>query len=215
VRAVLWDLDGTLVDSEQYWIAAEYALAELHDASWSLEHALNLVGNDLITSGIYIREVMGLTLSAEEIVEQLTDGVIACLRTTIPWRPGARALLDSLAAAQVPMGLVTMSYRRMVDPILAELPEGTFAVTVTGDQVTRGKPDPEPYLRAAAALGVDPADCVAIEDSGTGAASASAAGCHVLVVPHHVEVPTGERRTFAASLTDVSVSSLAALTAST
>ena len=209
--AVLWDLDGTLVDTEPYWIATEFALAEEHGATWSQEHAIQLVGNDLIESGRYIREVMGLEMSAEEIVDYLLDGVVSQVQRSVPWRPGAVELLASLRADEVPCGLVTMSYQRFVAPILAQLPPETFRVIVTGDQVEHGKPHPEAYLTAAAALGLAPEDCVAIEDSNTGATSAEAAGCQVLVVENHVEVAAGPRRTFAASLADVTVESLAAL----
>lgn len=90
-------------------------------------------------------------------------------------------------------------------PILAKLPASTFAVVVTGDAVSRGKPHPEPYLRAAARLGVDPTDCLAIEDSGPGASSGVAAGCAVLVVPHHVDVPPGARRMFVDSLVGLDI----------
>jgi beta-phosphoglucomutase-like phosphatase (HAD superfamily) len=96
-----------------------------------------------------------------------------------------------------------MSYQRFVTPILGELPEDSFEVVVTGDSVSQGKPHPEPYLTAARLLGVDPARTLAIEDSNTGASSAEAAGCAVLVVQHHVEVPPGERRVFVDSLTEL------------
>jgi HAD superfamily hydrolase (TIGR01509 family) len=211
VRAVLWDLDGTLVDTEPYWIATEYALAAEHGATWSHEHALQLVGNDLVESGRYIREVMGLEMSAEDVVEYLLDGVVAQVADAVPWREGAVELLAALRAAGVPCGLVTMSYQRFVAPIVAALPPESFRVIVTGDQVSRGKPHPEAYLTAAAALGLTAEECVAIEDSNTGATSAEAAGCPVLVVENHVEVAPGPRRTFAASLTDVTVESLVAL----
>jgi HAD superfamily hydrolase (TIGR01509 family) len=210
-RAVLWDFDGTLVDTEPYWIATEFALAEEHGATWSQEHALELVGNDLIGSGHYIREVMGLEMSAEEIVDHLLDGVVAQVEQAVPWRPGATELLSALRAAEVPCALVTMSYRRLVAPVLAGLPPETFRVIVTGDEVERGKPHPEAYLTAAAALGVDPRECVAIEDSNTGARSAEAAGCPVLVVENHVAVAPGPRRTFAPSLSGLTVEFLAAL----
>ncbi|MFW6774981.1 HAD family hydrolase [Nocardioides sp. CPCC 205120] len=193
--AALWDMDGTLVDTEPYWIATEFELAERYGGTWSTEHALNLVGNDLLVSGRYIREHMGIEPSAEEIVELLLDGVVEKVRREVPWRPGARELLADLAAAGVPCALVTMSYRRFVEPILADLPTGAFAAVVTGDEVEHGKPHPAPYLTAADALGVDPGDCVAIEDSATGVASAVAAGCRVLAVPHHVEVPAGPGHT--------------------
>ena len=198
--AVLWDMDGTLVDTEPAWIEAEYALAERYGGTWSRDHAMQLVGNDLIESGRYIREHMGIDRTPEQIVDELLDGVIASVVREIPWRPGARELLASLRAEGVRSALVTMSYERFVAPILEALPPGSFRVAVTGDAVEYGKPHPEPYLSAARLLGVRPEDCVAIEDSPTGAESAEAAGCTVLCVPHHVPVPPGPRRVFRDSL---------------
>ncbi|TIC86674.1 HAD family phosphatase [Nocardioides sp. GY 10127] len=187
-------MDGTLVDTEPYWIATEFALAEKYGSTWSHEQALDLVGNDLLVSGARIKEQMGLELSPAEVVEELLDGVVARVLEEVPWRPGARELLEDLVAAGVPCALVTMSYQRFVDPILTHLAAGTFSAVVTGDQVTHGKPHPEPYLTAAARLGVDPQQCLAVEDSGTGTRSAVAAGCTVLVVENHVPVEPGERR---------------------
>lgn len=209
--AVLWDMDGTLVDTEPYWIETEYALAAEYGGSWSEAHAMNLVGNDLLSSGRYIREHMPLPLEPEEIVERLLDGVVARVEHEVPWRPGARELLLALADAGVRCALVTMSYERFVAPILAHLPPETFRVVVTGDQVELGKPHPEPYLTAAAALGVRPEDCVAIEDSNTGAKSAEAAGCTVLVVENHVPVLDGPRRVFRETLVGLTARDLGEL----
>lgn len=211
--AVLWDMDGTLIDTEPAWIEAEYALAERHGGSWSQEHALNLVGNDLIESGRYIREHMGIDLEPSVIVEELLDGVIDRVVQAVPWRPGAVELLADLAQQDVPCALVTMSYRRFVAPVLQALPEGTFRAVVTGDAVTRGKPHPEPYLKAAAQLGHDARDCLAIEDSNTGARSAETAGCRVLVVPNHVPVLPGPERVFADTLARLDAAELVSLTA--
>jgi HAD superfamily hydrolase (TIGR01509 family) len=204
-------MDGTLVDTEPCWIEAEYALAERYGGTWSREHALNLVGNDLIESGRYIREHMRIDLEPSLIVEELLDHVIASVKRSVPWRPGAVELLAALHEHRIPCALVTMSYRRFVAPVLAALPEGTFAAVVTGDAVLSGKPHPEPYLKAARALGMDPADCLAIEDSNTGARSAEAAGCTVLVVPNHVPVLPGERRVFVESLDQMDVTGLPGL----
>lgn len=204
-RAVLWDMDGTLVDTEPYWIETEYELAERYGGTWSEAHALNLVGNDLLESGHYIRKHMGIDVSAEQIVEELLDGVVGRVESAVPWRPGAVELLTRLRDDGVPCALVTMSYDRFVAPILAQLPPETFRVVVTGDRVRRGKPHPEPYLTAAAALGLAPADCLAIEDSNTGAKSAETAGCLVLVVPNHVPVLPGDRRVFAPTLDGLDV----------
>jgi len=198
--AVLWDMDGTLVDTEPYWIEVEHALVEAHGGTWTHADAMNLVGNDLIESGRYLREVGGVDLEPAEIVEILLDGVIEHITREVPWRPGAVELLADLAAHGVPCALVTMSYRRFVKPVLDALPVGSFDVVVTGDAVTQGKPHPEPYLKAATLLGVEPAATVAIEDSNTGARSAVAAGCTVLVVPNHVPVLDGEGRVFADTL---------------
>jgi HAD superfamily hydrolase (TIGR01509 family) len=210
--AVLWDMDGTLVDTEPYWLEVEQQLVEAHGGVWTKEDALNLVGNNLIDSGRYIRDHGGVDLSPEEIVERLLDGVVGYVERHVPWRPGARELLAALRAERVPCGLVTMSYERFVAPVLAALPRGTFDVVVTGDAVSQGKPHPEPYLHAARLLGVPPTDCVAIEDSGTGARSAEDAGCVVVVVENHVSVPAGERRVFLTTLDGVRPEDLAGLT---
>jgi HAD superfamily hydrolase (TIGR01509 family) len=193
-------MDGTLVDTEPYWIQTEFELSEKYGGSWSEAHALELVGNDLLDSGRYIREHMGIDLTPEEIVEALLDGVVHRVEQDVPWRPGAVELIESVRAAGIPSALVTMSYERFVAPILSQLPPETFRVVVTGDRVTQGKPHPEPYLTAAAALGLRAEDCLAIEDSNTGARSAEAAGCLVLVVENHVPVLPTERRVFADSL---------------
>jgi HAD superfamily hydrolase (TIGR01509 family) len=214
LRAVLWDMDGTLVDTEPYWIATEAAMAEKYGATWTQADALELVGSDLIDSGRYIKKVMGLDHTPEEIVEELLDGVVDRVETTVPWRPGALDLLAALRAEGVRCGLVTMSYQRFVAPILAHLPPETFRVVVTGEQVDNGKPHPEPYLTAAAALGVPAEDCLAIEDSNPGATSAEAAGCTVLVVENHVPVSPGPRRVFRDSLAGLTVAELGELTRS-
>ena len=206
--AVLWDMDGTLVDTEPYWIESEFELVAAHGGTWSHEHALNLVGNDLQVSGRYIREHSGIDLEPSEIIEELLDRVVARVARKVPWRPGAVELLADLRSNGVRCALVTMSYRRFVAPILAVLPPDTFEVVITGDAVTQGKPHPEPYQKAAAVLGVDPAATVAIEDSNTGARSAEAAGCTVLVVQNHVPVLPGERRVFADTLAGMTTADL-------
>jgi HAD superfamily hydrolase (TIGR01509 family) len=184
LAAVLWDMDGTLVDTEPYWIECEYELVESFGGTWSLDHAHAIVGFDLLDSARYIAEHGGVPLAPREIVERLLDGVIERVERRVPWRPGARELLSSLRDDRVPCALVTMSWSRFVDPVLAGLPDGSFDVVITGDRVTMGKPHPEPYVLATRRLGVEPADCVAIEDSPTGVVSALAAGCHVVGVPN-------------------------------
>ena len=209
--AVLWDMDGTLVDTEPYWMECEYALAAKYGGRWSDEDCMAVVGGDLLDSAEYMRVHMGIDRTPLQIVEELLDGVVVRVEQEVPWRPGARELLAELRDLQVPCALVTMSWRRFVDPVLRALPEGSFDALVCGDEVTKGKPHPEAYLRAAELLGFAPGDTVAIEDSPTGAASAADAGCQVLVVPHHVPVPAGDRREFRDSLEGLRARDLAEL----
>lgn len=187
--AVLWDMDGTLVDTEPYWMAAEHALVEDHGGVWTDEHAHQLVGNDLLVSADYIRAHSPVDLTSLEVVHELLASVVASVKDHVPWRPGARELLESLVAQGVPCALVTMSWESLATAVVSDLPVGSFSVVVTGDVVLHGKPDPEPYLLAARQLGVDLGACVAIEDSQPGVASAVAAGIPTIAVPHHVEVP--------------------------
>ena len=201
-------MDGTIVDTEPYWIDAEYRLVRAHGGSWSDEHAHALVGNALLVSAEYIRRHGGVDLPPEQIVELLLDDVVRAARVAMPWQPGARELLAAARRAGVPCALVTMSYRRLADAVLDALPPGTFATVVTGDQVLDGKPHPEAYLTAAARLGVAASDCVAIEDSPTGIASAEAAGCVVVGVPHHVPLAPAPTRTLVPSLATLTLADL-------
>jgi HAD superfamily hydrolase (TIGR01509 family) len=147
-------------------------------------------------------------LEPVDLVERLLDGVIARVAEELPWRPGAPELLAQCVAAGIPCVLVTMSWRRLADALIAAAPSGSFAASITGDEVSNGKPDPEPYLAAAATLGVDPAQCVAIEDSPTGVASALAAGCATLGVPHVVPVAAAPGLTLVDSLVGLGVPDL-------
>jgi HAD superfamily hydrolase (TIGR01509 family) len=206
-------MDGTLIDTEPYWLQAEHLLVEQHGGTWSDEHALALVGHDLMDSARYIREHGPVPLEPEVIVEVLLGSVRAALASHVPWRPGARELLESLGAAGVPCALVTMSWTSLTETFLASVPSDTFDVVVTGDRVSRGKPHPDPYLQAVQLLEVDAGSCVAVEDSPTGAASATAAAVPTLVVPHLVPVPEGPGRSFADSLADVDVETLGRIAA--
>jgi HAD superfamily hydrolase (TIGR01509 family) len=187
--AVFWDMDGTLVDTEPYWINAEHSIVEEAGGVWNDEYAHQLVGNDLMVSAEFIRDNSPVTLEPVEIVEDLLRRVIAQVSEHVPWRPGAVELLTALRTAGVPNALVTMSWRSLADSVVSALPDDTFAAVITGDEVEHGKPHPEPYLAAARALGVEVTDCIAIEDSPTGVRSAVAAGVPTLAVPHVVPVP--------------------------
>jgi len=209
--AVLWDMDGTLVDTEPFWIACELELVAEHGGTWTAADAHSIVGSDLVDGATALRDRGGVRLEPLEIVERLLDGVIARMQAGVPWRPGARELLASCADAGVPSALVTMSWRRFADTVVTAAPAGSFAASITGDEVTRGKPDPEPYLAAAEALGVEPAECIAIEDSPTGVAAALGAGCRTVGIPHVVPLPALDGLTVIESLEGIGYEELVAL----
>jgi len=188
LAAVLWDMDGTLVDTEPYWMAAETPLVESFGGTWSHEQALGLVGLGLEDSA-RIFQSAGVQMGVRDIIDHLTDDVMAQLaRTGVPFRPGARELLADLRAAGIKTGLVTMSMRRMADTVVDLIDFEAFDVVIAGDDATRPKPFPDPYLQACAALGVSPAGSVAIEDSPNGIRAAVASGAAVIGVPLMVSV---------------------------
>ena len=183
LSAVLWDMDGTLVDTEPYWMAAETPLIESFGGTWSHEQALGLVGLGLEDSA-RILQGTGVRMSTDAIIDHLTDEVMRQLATTgVPFRPGARELLASLREAGVKTALVTMSMRRMAQTVVDLIDFDAFDVVIAGDDATRPKPFPDPYLQACEALGVAPESTVAIEDSPNGLRSAVASGASVIGVP--------------------------------
>ncbi|UNK72556.1 HAD family phosphatase [Microbacterium sp. H1-D42] len=204
-------MDGTLVDTEPYWIAIETELVESYGGTWTHEDALQLVGNALIDSANTLRRA-GVDMEPDAIVQLLTDRVADRLRTEgVPFRPGARELLADLRAQGIPTALVTMSLRRMALSVVDLIDFPAFDVIVAGDDVENPKPHPDPYLRAADLLGIDIADAVVIEDSPTGLASGLASGATTLGVAHIVSLddlgahelwPTLDGRT-AADLVDL------------
>ena len=185
---VLLDMDGTMIDSEPYWIAEEQALVASFGKIWTHDDGLALVGNSLPVSAQIIRERTGIPLTDDEILDRLLAGVVARTREHVPWRPGALQLLELLRVAGIPTALVTASYRVFADVTMAAA-NGALTVLVAGDEVTRGKPDPEPFELAAQKLGVKPENCIAIEDSPSGLTSALAAGAETIGVPCVLPIP--------------------------
>ncbi|MEY2676167.1 MAG: hypothetical protein RL510_187 [Actinomycetota bacterium] len=193
-KAVLWDLDGTLIDSEPYWMKSEIELAERHGATWTEEDGKSLVGMALKDSTRLMGERFGVELDQDKVINELTDSVTEQLRREIPWRPGAQELLRELRRKGVKTALVTMSLRRMALQVVESIPFKAFDVIVAGDDVVHGKPHAEPYLKAAELLGVDPRDCVAFEDSISGILSAEAAGTKAVGIPNVMVIPANPDR---------------------
>jgi HAD superfamily hydrolase (TIGR01509 family) len=211
--AVFWDMDGTLVDTEPYWMASEQELVGSFGGTWTHDDGLLLVGLGLWNSA-EILQSRGVELSADEIVHWLTERVRERLVTQgVPWRPGARELLQSLRERGVRTALVTMSVRSMAEQIVSAIPFDAFDVIVSGDEVGEPKPHPEPYLRAAELLGVEPAEAVAIEDSLVGLSSAVASGATTIGVPHIVPLPASDEHTLWESLAGRTADDVAAVAA--
>jgi HAD superfamily hydrolase (TIGR01509 family) len=186
--AVLFDMDGTLVATEHHWGAALSGLAQRLGGQLGGPAREATVGTSMRTALGILYADLGIDRAAQWRADAawVEDAVAGMFGRDVPWRPGARELLTAVRAAAVPTALVTTTPRRLTDLVLARLTDDLdvppFDLTVCGDEVPARKPDPAPYLQAAAALGVDPAGCVVVEDSPSGVAAGLAAGCAVLGV---------------------------------
>ena len=184
LEAVIFDLDGVLMDSEQRWNAAKEALVRGSGGSWRAEAPTVMMGMSSPEWSAYLRDELGVPLAADaisrEVVGRMQDGY----RQELPLLPGAVETVRALAD-RWPLGLASSSNREVIDLVLelADLGDA-FRVTVSSEEVERGKPDPEVYLRTARELGADPARCVAIEDSSNGLRAAAAAQMAVIAVPN-------------------------------
>jgi len=208
---VLFDMDGLLVDTEPLWFEVESTVMDRLGGSWGPADQAALVGGSLNRSLDYLLARATRPASRETVARWMVDGMVDLLTTRpVPVMPGARELLAEVAAAGVPYGLVTSSERPVMEAVLARL-EVRFPVTVCGDDVSRSKPDPEPYLLAAAKVGAGPRQCAALEDSPNGVAAAEAAGCLTVAVPSMVPIPPAGTRLVVRSLTELSLDRLRAL----
>jgi HAD superfamily hydrolase (TIGR01509 family) len=185
--AVLFDLDGLLVDSEPLWTIAEHRVAESLGGTFTPELKERMIGKRLdLAIGVLLDGLdtpQARTADPKTVGQELMAHTAALFAEGVPLQPGAEQLLDALAAASVPLALVSSSYRQLVDAALIGVGAHRFAVSVAGDEVEHGKPSPEPYLTAARELGVVPARCVVLEDALAGLESGIAAGCACIYVP--------------------------------
>ncbi len=211
MQAVLFDMDGTLVDSEKLWDISLAALYEQLGGRMTPEVRASMVGGSAEDTIHTVYTDLGLQLdpvAMAESIRWLHDYTAELFDNGLPWCEGAQELLEALAAEGTPMALVTNTQRALTDRALNSIGRQYFSATVCADEVRRGKPAPDLYLRAAMLLDLPPSACLAIEDSVTGTAAAEGAECPVLVVPNDVVVPRGPRRRHISSLTEVAVDDL-------
>jgi HAD superfamily hydrolase (TIGR01509 family) len=211
--AVLFDMDGLLVDTEPLWFETEAEVMARLGGSWGRADQERLLGGSMAHTVGYLLSRADRPAAPEEVARWMMDGMLRrAAEGRVVVRPGARELLGQVAAAGVPHALVTGSQRLFTDAVLASTGL-RFPITVTGDDVARAKPDPEPYLLAAKRLDADPGRCVALEDSPNGVASAAGAGCRVVAVPSLLPIPPAPGRLVVPSLTGVTLQTLRALAA--
>ncbi|MGE5137465.1 MAG: HAD family hydrolase [Gemmatimonadota bacterium] len=200
LQAVLFDMDGLLVDSEPLWFENERHVMARMGSGWTRADQERLIGGSLSHSVGYMAARAARPAPPEVIGRWMVEGMAALIRERgVPLKPGAAGLLTALAAAGIPAALVTSAERAVMEAVIEVTGIG-MAVTVCAEDVTRSKPDPEPYRRAAALLGAEPGRCVALDDSPTGVASAEAAGCAVVAVPS-VPMPDHPGRLVVSALT--------------
>ncbi|MFG2823210.1 HAD family hydrolase [Kitasatospora sp. NPDC048365] len=213
LQAVLLDMDGTLVDTEDFWWQAEASLfAELGHRLDQADRA-RVVGGPMTRVIDYLVARTGVSLSPAELTVLINQRFVDLLAGGVPLMPGAELLLNTLNAHGVPAALVSASHRHIIDIVLESLGAHHFAFTVAGDEVARTKPHPDPYLAAVARFGAEPARCVVVEDAPTGVLAAEAAGCPVIAVPSVAVIEPGPGRTVLSSLEQVDLELLRSLTA--
>jgi len=209
LAAVLFDMDGLLVDTEPLWLETETEVMGRLGAPWTAEDQETLLGGSLERTVSYLLAKATRPAPPATVARWMLDGMLERTRAgRVVIRPGAREIVAEVAASGIPYALVTSSQRPFAAAVLdtTGLP---FPVTVCGEDVSATKPAPDPYLLAAKLLEVDPGGCVALEDSPNGAASADAAGCRVVAVPSLVPIPpVPGRRIVVPALTDVTLTTL-------
>lgn len=213
MSGLIFDLDGLLFDSEVAWGRAEAAIAARSDRPWTDADALACIGGSIPHTAELMISTLGLDADPLDLVNELLDRVGAEFTAgRVEPKPGAIELLTQAQAAGIPVGLVSSTWRRLLNVALASLPN-VFHVSVAGDEVDSPKPAPDGYLRGARALGLAPTQTVVLEDSVTGTRAAETAGALVVSIPDQTPVPSRPGRLVLGSLEEITVDALLALAA--
>jgi HAD superfamily hydrolase (TIGR01509 family) len=183
IDAIIFDLDGLLVDSERYWNEARRAMAAERSIAWNADDHRACMGVSTRTWANYMIRRLNLDLAPEQVEAHIIGKMVALYARQIPYLPGALAAVD-LAVQHFPTGLASGSPRVLIDAVTRDAPmRGKFRAIVCSDELPRGKPAPDVYLEAARLLGIEPARCVCLEDSGNGILSGKNAGMKVIAIP--------------------------------
>jgi HAD superfamily hydrolase (TIGR01509 family) len=209
-RAVLFDMDGTLVDTEPLWQSAEVALMARYGVVWTDEDQAKSLGGSTLRVANYMADLVARTGQDRPDPQHLAADFLATMLHELTTRPpsaqpGVTTLLTQVREVGLPTALVTSSSSELMEAVLAGIGRHWFDVTVNANDVERHKPDPLPYQQAARQLGVDPEWSVAIEDSPTGTAAATAAGCFVVAIEHMAAIDPAARREVVSSMEGVTV----------
>lgn len=212
--AVLFDMDGTVADSEPLWFAAEKAYASAYGAHWTDGHAHSVVGKAVLHTAQTLADIVNVGHAPEDVRDILIDHMVRqMLERPARFMPGAPELIAQLTETGVPMALVTSSHRPIVEAFLTHLPVSTFDAVVVAEDVDRHKPSPDPYLLAMELLGVEARRCVVIEDSPSGIESGMSAGARVVGVPCVLSLPPREQLSRVTSIEHLDVTILEAIAA--
>lgn len=210
-EAVLWDMDGTLIDSEPIWIEEEFALMRSIGVDWTEDDAKHCLGGPMRRVDDYMRARSGMNFEPLELANRLIDRMIIRLSKGVRFTNGAERLLQDMHGLGLPLALVSASTRKIMDAALSSIGHHYFSFTCSSDDVEFTKPHPEGYLKAAQTLGVSIERTLIIEDSMTGMRAAIDSGGFVLGLPHLTDLPHGEKVVHRGNLENLDLGSLGAL----
>jgi len=208
MSAILFDMDGTLIDSEPLWLEAEIEIMEELGCNWDQQDQINCLGGPIDKTENYMQDRSNNIKPFGYFIKKLDDVMEQKLSTKLNLIPNALEIINECKRSEIKIALVTASSGRLMRAVLKRFPVGIFDTTVSYDDVKRSKPDPEPYLLASKTLGVNITNCVVLEDSLTGVQSGLSAGAQVIGIPHLVKMPSNPNLRVVESLSEINMDRL-------